>query len=69
MEYTMNLEALLMGRELNNYQMVLANKEYNALMAELIKLRPSTTECKHDWYGIDQIHSKCRNCGRIERDD
>jgi hypothetical protein len=30
----------------------------------------STEEpCTHDWYGIDQIHSKCRKCDRIERDD
>jgi len=39
---------------------------------ELSKFHQPTVSgavCEHDWYGIDQIHSKCRNCGRIERDD
>jgi hypothetical protein len=41
-------------------------------IAQTKKLHQPTVSgavCKHDWYGIDQIHSKCRNCGRIERDD
>lgn len=44
----------------------------NFLEKEISKLRldaVSGAVCSHDWFGIDQCHSKCRKCGRIERDD
>lgn len=27
------------------------------------------TRCKHDWFGINQIMSQCRNCGVIIQDN
>jgi nucleosome binding factor SPN SPT16 subunit len=47
------------------------DKRIEATSEKLVGSNMNTTTgiCKHDWYGVDQIHSKCRNCGRIERDD